>query len=196
VLSNLGLGAVLKNTKLEIATGISDDGNVIVGYGMHNGLREGRVAALSGAPFPSSEPDEDDAPGPSFKFMAIAGIREHHGLLWDPTKGPRPIDPDPPPFITTDLLSFTLTPRDRAQHVEMIAFSIENAVAIVRDDWRSFELIVDRNANGAASADETGTVAGPGFADAACDRTRRDRPWGRRRHSPLRFLCEMNPAIC
>ena len=100
VLTGLGLGPLLQGWTLQIATGISDDGNIITGYGRHNDVSEGWVAALSGSPFPSSPPDDD---GPEFRpfrlVLFYAALRESHGFLWHPSKGPIPIDPDPPPEL-------------------------------------------------------------------------------------------------
>ncbi|MEE8490147.1 MAG: HYR domain-containing protein, partial [Acidimicrobiia bacterium] len=103
-LVGLGLGAEVECWRLEAATGISDDGNIIVGYGTRNGApkREGWVAALSGNPFPSDGGCEPPPPPPDFSFEVgffYAGLKEAHGFLWHPTKGPIPIDPDPPPEI-------------------------------------------------------------------------------------------------
>lgn len=100
VLTGLGLGFYLQNWNLEIATGISDDGNIITGYGAHNGVREGWVAALSGSPFPSSPPNNT---GPQFQpfrlALLYAALFESHGFLFHPSKGPIPILPDPPPEL-------------------------------------------------------------------------------------------------
>jgi len=103
VLTGLGLGSLLTNWRLEAATGISDDGNILVGYGLHNGVREGWVAALTGTPFPSSPPDDDDDDDPPYGTFRVtpffAALRESHGFLWGRGRKPVPILPDPPPFL-------------------------------------------------------------------------------------------------
>jgi uncharacterized membrane protein len=94
----LGLGAELQGWTLEIATGVSDDGNIITGYGRHNDRQEAWVVALNGDPF-ADEPDGGQVVPDHYWGNVFFGLREHHGFIWHPTTGPRPILPDPPPFL-------------------------------------------------------------------------------------------------
>lgn len=167
VLKNLGLASSLTGWTLEIGTAVSDDGNIIAGYGTHDGRPEAWVAALSGDDFPSTLPDEPSPPGlrRSLKVF-VAGLRESHGFLWSPSKGPRPIAPDPPPFVTADLLAFGLTPAEGGEQVDGIAFHLEDVGGVERDQWSDVALVVDANGNGTVDPREIATVAGPGYADA------------------------------
>ncbi|MGH9457477.1 MAG: hypothetical protein ACRD2J_07520 [Thermoanaerobaculia bacterium] len=97
VLAQLGLP--VDDWSLEVATGISDDGNIITGNGRRKGGRtEAWVAALSGTPFPN---EPETPPGRFAHWLAglAFGLSEHHGFLRDPSTGLIPILPDPPPFL-------------------------------------------------------------------------------------------------
>jgi probable HAF family extracellular repeat protein len=94
-----GLGPFLQGWNLKAAIGISDDGNIIVGYGRHNDLTEAFIVALDGTPFESDNggvPPPPPDPPPGYWGTWTFGVREHHGFLWHPSKGPVPILPGDP----------------------------------------------------------------------------------------------------